>query len=78
MDGASVDGMRREGRIEDASTPGTAVSRDRPLDDVLALARALCEGLTRLSGPESEAHALRLARALSLDVVELIQDARRL
>lgn len=51
-------------------------ARSREIDHVLGLARVLAQELTGLCNAGREGHSLRIARALSLDVVDLLQDAR--
>lgn len=46
---------------------------DDTLEEALALARALADRLARLRIPERDADALRLARAMALNVVDLLE-----
>jgi hypothetical protein len=81
MDAASED-VNRQGRGESrgvagALGPQASVEPEVSLEEILARARSLADGLTDLNGPDSQGHTLRLARALANEVVELIQDARK-
>lgn len=69
-----TDVHRAAGTDEESATPSSA---RRGLDHVLDLSRALTEELMRLTSRPGDGDAVRIARALALDVVELLESAAR-